>query len=252
MTNQISCKGHIGIISAIILAVGLVAALGIHGWLWSHRPVASQGLTVTGSVKERVTADLAKWTAGFSRRADLSNVKDVMTKTEEDRNKLKDFIKSLGIDESSIRFQAPQTSPVYEQLPGYGMSQNVIGYTVTQEVRVESGDIGKIETLSGKVKDIVSLDVVPDYQRTEYFYTKLSELRPELYAKATEDAKVRAAAIAKGTGAKIGGLKEAKTGVIQVTPPNSLDISDYGAYDLSTKEKEVTATVSVTFELMQE
>lgn len=251
MTTQQSYGGRFGIASAFILAGGIIIALGIHGWLWSHRPVTSQGLTVTGSVKERVTADLAKWTAGFSRRADLANIKEVMGKMEEDRNKLKDFIKSLGIEESAIQFQAPQTNPVYEQLAGYGMTQNVIGYNVTQEIRVESTDIGKIEALSGKVKDIVSLDVVPDYQRTEYFYTKLNELRPDLYAKATEDAKVRAAAIAKGTGAKIGGLKEAKTGVIQVTPPNSLDISDYGAYDLSTKEKEVTATVSVTFELMQ-
>lgn len=239
------------LISACILGISLVASLGLHGWLMSQRKPVSDGLTVSGSVKKRVTADLAKWTAGFSRRADLTNIKDVMTKTEEDRQKLKTFIKSLGIEESAIQFQAPQTSPIYEQLAGYGMTQNVIGYNVTQEVRVESTDIDKIETLAGKVKDIVSLDVVPDYQRTEYFYTKLSELRPQLYAEATEDAKVRAAAIAKGTGSNIGNLTGAKTGVIQITPPNSLDISDYGAYDLSTKEKEVTATVSVTFDLVK-
>jgi hypothetical protein len=44
-------------------------------------------------------------------------------------------------------------------------------------------------------------------------------------------------------------LATAWAGVIQVLPPNSLDVSDYGSYDLSTKEKEVSATVTVSFQL---
>jgi uncharacterized protein len=235
--------------SSIVIGISLIAALGAHGWLLAHRQASTDGLTVSGSVKQKVTSDLAKWTAGFSHQANLTNVKDVMTQTEGDRQKLKEFITKLGIDDASIHFQPPQTSPVYEQLPGYGMTQNVIGYNVMQEVSVENTDIDKVEKLAGNVKDIVALGVVPDYQRTEYFYTKLNELRPQLYAQATEDAKVRAEAIAKGTGSIIGDPTAAKTGVIQVTAPNSTDISDYGAYDLSTKEKEVAATVSVTFSL---
>lgn len=244
-------KNSRGIIvfSVCTIAISLVASFGLHGWLWSHRPVTTEGLTVTGSVKKSVVADLAKWTASFSHRADLMNVQEVMTQSEEDRRKLKEFITKLGIDEASIHFQPLQTSPIYEQLPGYGMTQNVTGYIVSQEVRVESTDLDKVDSLASKVKEIVALGVVPDNQRTEYFYTKLNELRPQLFAEATEDAKVRAVAIAKGTGVVVGDLTAARTGVIQVTPPNSMDISDYGAYDLSTKDKEITATVSVTFSL---
>jgi hypothetical protein len=233
----------------LFIAIAMIAAAATHGWLLSHRPAMTDGLTVSGSVKQKVTSDLAKWTAGFSHRADLTNVRDVMTQTEADRQALNAFITKNGIDAASIHFQPPQTNPVYEQLAGYGMTQNVIGYTVTQEVSVESPDIAKIEYLAEHVKEIVGLGVIPDYQRTEYFYTKLNELRPQLYAQATEDAKVRAEAIAKGTGSMIGEATAAKTGVIQVTSPNSMEISDYGAYDLSTKEKEITATVSVTFML---
>ena len=235
------------IVPSIIIGVALVLAFGGHGWFMAHRQANAEGLTVSGSVKQKVTSDLAKWTAGFSHQANLTNVKDVMTQTESDRQKLKDFISKLGIDDASIHFQPPQTNPVYEQVAGYGMTQNVIGYNVTQEVSVENTDIDKIEKLAGQVKDIVGLGVVPDYQRTEYFYTKLSDLRPQLYAKATEDAKIRAEAIAKGSGLTVGEPTAAKTGVIQVMAPNSTDISDYGAYDLSTKEKEVSASVSVTF-----
>jgi hypothetical protein len=129
------------------------------------------------------------------------------------------------------------------------MTQNVIGYNIRQELRVESADIGKIDQLANEARKLVDLGIVPDYQRTEYFYTKLADLRPELFADATKDAKTRAEAIAKGSGVKVGEPISAKTGVIQILPPNSLNVEDYGAYDLSTKEKEITATVNVTFKL---
>jgi uncharacterized protein len=38
-------------------------------------------------------------------------------------------------------------------------------------------------------------------------------------------------------------------GVFQVTSPNSTQVSDYGEYDTSTLEKDVTAVVNVTFSL---
>jgi hypothetical protein len=38
-------------------------------------------------------------------------------------------------------------------------------------------------------------------------------------------------------------------GVVQVTQPNSVDISDYGNYDVSTIEKEVMITVRASFSL---
>jgi hypothetical protein len=39
------------------------------------------------------------------------------------------------------------------------------------------------------------------------------------------------------------------TGFYQVTPRNSTEVSDYGINDTSTREKDVTAVVSVTFGL---
>ena len=38
-------------------------------------------------------------------------------------------------------------------------------------------------------------------------------------------------------------------GVVQVLAKNSIEISDYGSYDLSSIEKDVFVTVNVTFEL---
>jgi hypothetical protein len=77
----------------------------------------------------------------------------------------------------------------------------------------------------------------------------LPELRINLLADAVKDAKARAQKIADGTGKKIGTIKTANMGVVQVLPVNSTDVSDYGTYDTGTIEKEVMITVTVLFTL---
>ncbi len=246
--NKCSCQGGVSVAAAFLLALALFGGL----YFLSDRLYASRqtgGLTVTGSTKKSVNADLGKWTTNFTRRATLENLADVISKVESDKPKITKIVTDLGIDAEGITFLPVQTDAIYEQLPGYGYSQNIIGYNVRREVRVESFDIEKVDRLANETKKFIALGLVPEYQRTEYYYTKLAELRPELFAAATEDAKTRAGAIARGSDLKVGAPLSAKTGVIQILPPNSTDVADYGAYDLSTKEKEVSATVSITFGL---
>ncbi len=236
------------LLSVGMLCVATILGLWIHGYEMGARSQAS-GLTVTGSVKKNVTADLEKWSASFTLRAGISNLKDVLAQSETGKTKLIQYIKSLGMTDQDLTFLPVQINSIYEQIPGYGQSQNIIGYNVVQSVKVQNTDLIKMDKLSGQTKDLLNLGIVPDYQTTEYYYTKINDLRPELFAEATKDAQSRAEAIAKGTGSKVGRPISAKTGVVQILPPNSVDVSDYGAYDLSTKEKEVSATVSVTFAL---
>jgi hypothetical protein len=241
------CRGGL-IVAAIVLGLALLGGLYLLGDNL-YRSRQTGGLTVTGSTKKLVEADLAKWTTNFTRRATIENLAETIDKIASDKTKITKIVTDLGIDAKGITFLPVQTDAIYEQLPGYGYTQNIIGYNVRVELRVESYDIEKVDRLANETKKFVALGLVPEYQRTEYYYTKLTELRPELFAAATADAKTRAEAIASGSGLKVGEPTAAKTGVIQILPPNSTDVADYGAYDLSTKEKEISATVSVTFGL---
>jgi hypothetical protein len=45
----------------------------------------------------------------------------------------------------------------------------------------------------------------------------------------------------------VGRVRDAKTGVFQITSRNSTDVSDSGIYDTSSIDKDITAVVSVTF-----
>jgi hypothetical protein len=243
-------KGGAKLIPAIVLGVSLVVGPWIHGYYMSNR-VANNLISVTGSAKKTVDADLAKWSASFTRHAGVNNLKENLALANSDAARIKKFILDVGIPESSITFLPIQSDTVYSSKQGdYSQSiENVVGYNVHQEVRVEDKDIGKVDLLAKNVSTLIDQGIIADYQNTQYFYTKLDDLRPTLFAEATKDAKTRAEAIASGTGVKVGDLRNARTGIIQVLAPNSTDVSDYGTYDLSTKAKEISATVNVSFEL---
>jgi hypothetical protein len=64
-----------------------------------------------------------------------------------------------------------------------------------------------------------------------------------------EDAKVRADAIVKATGGKVGNVMSVRSGPFQVTSPDSVDTSAGGYYDTQTIEKTITSTVTVMFDV---
>ena len=77
----------------------------------------------------------------------------------------------------------------------------------------------------------------------------MSEIKRELLAEATSDARRRAAEIARSSGDRIAKIESARVGVFQITEPYSTEVSDYGIYSTATKEKDITVTVSVVFSL---
>jgi hypothetical protein len=68
-----------------------------------------------------------------------------------------------------------------------------------------------------------------------------------MLTEAIKDAKARAEKIANSSGKRVGVIKSASMGVVQVLSPNSVDVSDYGTYDTSTINKEVMVTVKALF-----
>ena len=57
--------------------------------------------------------------------------------------------------------------------------------------------------------------------------------------------------IAENANSRIGSLRYADMGVIQITPLYSTEISDIGMNDTSSIEKEITAVVHCEFEVKQ-
>ncbi len=83
----------------------------------------------------------------------------------------------------------------------------------------------------------------------EYIYTKLGDLKIQMLAEAARDSRVRAEQIASSTGAKIGPLRSARMGVIQINPADSTEVSNEGNNDTTSEEKDILTVVASTFAL---
>ena len=150
-----------------------------------------------------------------------------------------------------IDFKKITTSPTYNSYyddKGH-WRQVQTGYEAHQTVRIESRDIDKIEALTRDISELYDQNIMIENHNPEYYYTKLADLKLQMLAEASQDAKNRAETITKSAGAKLGDLKSANMGVFQITKPNSSE-EDYtwgGAFNTSSKEKRASINMRLTY-----
>jgi hypothetical protein len=201
-------------------------------------------VSVTGSAKMEVTADQGKWTSQISRSVRQSNLKSGYEQIAKDLVVVEDFLKQNGVDKSKITVAPVFMMEIY--------NQNVDAekqYTLTQNIEVQSEDVQKLQNLSQRGGELISRGLIYSTNSLEFYYSKLPEARIALLSQAIDDAKARAGELAKNSGKKVGSLKSATSGVVQVQSRNSTDVSDYGSYDTSKIDKQITVTVKASFTL---
>lgn len=237
-------KHHPLVLLGVILGGSfLIAALIGAATVFRLRSL-SDIVSVTGSAKMEVVADQGKWISQVSRNARASSLKAGYDQIARDTNLVQEFLKSNGVDQAQISVAPVFMMEVY--------NQNVEAekqYTLTQSIEVQSTDVQKLQNLSQRSGELISKGVIYSTNSLEFYYSKLPEARIALLSQAIDDAKARAGELAKNSGKKVGSLKSATSGVVQVQSRNSTDVSDYGSYDTSKIEKQITVTVKASFSL---
>ena len=231
---------------SIIIGVCLIISSSI--WAISYyNKDSSNSLSVTGSASKEVVSDSAKFSGNFSRIVKVSNLKAGYAQIAQDLVAVQKFLKDQGIDDKNVTISTVSMFENYNY--NNNNTQTEKEYTISQTVEVSSSDINQITTLAQKTQDLINKGVIFSTNAVEYYYTKLPDLRVALLSDAIKDAKARAQKIAEATGRNVGGLKSAASGVVQVLPANSLEVSDYGTYDTSKINKNVMVTVKAAFGL---
>ena len=230
------------IVAAVILSIALGGGLMKVGSGFASR--SSDGITVTGSAKISATADNAVWVLNVNLSAPA--VSTAVKKVDSDVAALSDYLIKAGIPSDALTLGAVSTYANEEYSHG-NPTGRILSYRANREVTVRSKDVELISKLSQGIGTLLATGINVNNYGPAYYISNLPELRPQLMAEAMKDAKVRAEALTKAVGGDIGALVNVKAGPIQITTPDSTMTADYGAYDTSTIEKTVTATVSVTF-----
>lgn len=230
---------------AMIIGASLVVATLIGGMFYLSGKRSGDVLSVTGSAKTSVTSDTAKITFMITRDVTTATTADGYRAMGKDLDAVKQFLIAKGVTAEHMTI-----SPVtMEQNYDYNNTGAPKTYTLRQTVATSDTDIARITSLSKEVQTLINSGAAVSIQSLDYLYSKLPELRQTLLGDAVKDAMVRAESIAEASGQHVGSLRSAAGGVVQVLAPESVDVSDYGTYDTSSIEKNVTITVRTTFSL---
>ena len=236
--------------SILYIAIALIFAIAVGGGLVKvgagFAARSANGITVTGSAKTSATADNAVWTLNVSLAS--KTVSEAVTKVGNDVAVVSKYLTDGGIPANELTLGSVSTY-ANEQYVNGNSTGKIINYRASRDVVVRSKDVELISKLSQGIGTILQAGVSVNNYGPQYYLSTLPKLRPQLLEEAMQDAKIRAEAITKAVGGKVGGVQSVRSGVFQVTTPDSTMTQDIGAYDTSSIEKTVTSTVSVTFDV---
>ncbi len=229
----------------LMLALAIIGAAAIGAWAIHDAKRSGDTVSVTGSARKPITADLVVWRGNVSRQHD--DFKTAFRDVKFNMDGVLDYLKSKQVTAEELTVHPVENYPLYGRNLDGSSSSKIVGYNFSQMFEIRSGRIEAITALSRDVSDLIEKGIQLQSYRPEYYYTKLADLRVEMIGKATKDAKLRAEMLGEAAGFRVGPVRSARTGVFQITARNSTEVSDYGVYDTSTIEKDIAAVVKVTF-----
>ncbi|HEY0659472.1 MAG TPA: SIMPL domain-containing protein [Pyrinomonadaceae bacterium] len=231
--------------SGVALAIGLVLSSFILGWFYTNTKKGDEAVTVTGSARKRIKSDLVVWSAGVSYQA--PQLADAYRSLSENIPRVKQYLIGKGIAENQITISSISTVTLKKQDENGGETSEITGYSLRQQIEVRSNEVDKIAQIAREATELINQGILIESNSPQYYYTLLGDLKIEMLGEAAKDAKTRAERIADSTGNKIGAVRSARMGVMQITAADSTEVSDAGISDTTTIDKDVTAVVNISF-----
>jgi len=231
----------------LVLGISFILGVIIFTYVWSNNQSSNQTITVTGSAKKEIISDFGILRGSLS--VSSSSQESAYKQLQSDKKILLDYLEKKGFPKDKIEFFTINSYPIQEISPTGFTTSRIIGYVYNQRIQITSKEVNKIKELSLDISSVIEQGVNFAVEPPEYHYTKLAELKIEIQAEAAKDAMVRAQKIADATNRKLGPMRNARMGVIQITPKFSNAVSDYGINDLSSIEKEIVGVVNASFQI---
>lgn len=237
------------IISSAIIGIAFIIGLLIAGNAYKSRSKALETISVTGSAEKDFVSDLIVWKGSYSRKS--MDLKSAYAQLKEDENTVRTYLNGKGIAGSEMVFSSVNILKEFNypvDANGRSLGQQFSGYNLAQTVRIESKEVNKIDQISREATELIQQGIEFNSQAPLFYYTKLTEIKMDLLAKASADGKQRAEIIAKNAGSSLDKLKKATLGVFQITGKNSDEDYTYGgAFNTSSLNKTGSITIRMEF-----
>ncbi len=219
--------------TATIASIGLILGGYLLGDGLLRAKEAERSVTVRGLAERDVTADLATWTISYSSTS--TDMGAAQAKVRRDTEAIEEFFAGLGFPEDALQ-------PTGANVSSY-TNDGVTRYTVRQRLSLRTNDIERARRAVAQQFDLVNRGVfLEEGSGMAFTFTKLNDIKPEMVAEATRDARASAEQFAQDSGAKVGAIKDATQGYFSIEARDG-DSGGWGVSDSPYKKVRVVTTV---------
>jgi len=158
---------------------------------------------------------------------------------------VKSFLKSHGLQDSEIELQQVQVQDLLAQSYRNNNAANN-RYIITQSYLVRTNNINAVDKAGKDIGSLIKKGVVfSSNTAPTYLFTKLNDIKPDMIAEATRNARVAAQQFAENSGSKVGDIKYASQGVFQILPRDQT----YVVSQAQQRNKKVRVVSTIRFYL---
>ncbi|MDV2489792.1 MULTISPECIES: SIMPL domain-containing protein [Campylobacter] len=204
-------KHNLIFLPASIVIAAVILAIGFSTIVKSERSVSVRGLA-----EKEVLADLAVWQMSFS--VGDNDLVELQKKVLEKTKIAENFLNKRGLNASDYTIQAP--SIIDNSINPYMDSQKIrYTYIAKATLLIRTNKISEIKQAQRESLELASdnIAISQDYEnRIAFEFTKLNDIKPQMIAEATKNAKLAAEQFATLSGSEVGKIKKATQGLFSI------------------------------------
>jgi len=235
------------IIVGSLLLIGLALGGYFIGTGIARFKSETRTVTVKGLVEREVKADQAIWSLRFRRAS--NDLQDAHALIVSDRDAALSFLKRQCFNDEEISRQPTRSIDKLAREYGQSEANERFRYVATAALIVTTAKVDLVNKAIGVTEELLKSGVVLDGQdydgkaNPRYTVTTFNALRPQLLADATKNARTTAQQFASDSGARVGKIRSANQGAIQIFGSDGNDESaPYSPTSTPTKKIRVVST----------
>ncbi len=197
---------------------------------------------VKGLAERDVIADIAVWELNYEVQTDdLTQGRAELAKGEKI---IRDFLNAHDISNEEIKLQRLN---VYQRQQERSRTGNTTEfgrvYVISQSFQASTTNVRNIEKATQDVASLIEQGIVLQPSNPRYIFTRLNDVKPEMIAEATKNAREAARRFAEDSGSNVGPILRASQGWFNILPRLG---EDYGEQQAIEKKVRVITTIDFT------
>lgn len=208
--------------AAMMGGIFFVIGTGLLGyWLGSsivHIKELERTVEVKGLSEREYPADVVIWPIGFT--ATANELGELYATLEANTQAIRDFLATNGIAPDEVSVSSPAVTDKLAQQFGGGPRAE-LRYVANQSVTVYSTEVAKVRAAIARLPDLGRAGIAlsgDDFRNgTEYLFTRLNDVKPEMIEEATVKAREVAEKFAEDSNSRLGKIKRARQGQFSIS-----------------------------------